>query len=167
MRYQLMIGIAAAFMAAMPANGQSLNDALHAGDKLRMNVSNNGRYIVTLEEIGADSMTVSSETGRFRIATSTTQEIYVSRGTRRHTLLGLGIGVLGGGVALGLETRRENQNEPPCPTTDWDGLFCNMFKMSDSDATKFGAAFGAAAGGALGAIIGTFIKTDVWERVRR
>jgi hypothetical protein len=97
------------------------------------------------------------------VPTADLTEVRVARGTRRHVLQGIAIGVLLGGI-FGAATYHESSGlscDPASFCSNWGSPWGGL------DSRGFLIVGDAVGGGLFGAAIGAIVKTDRWELVNR
>jgi MFS family permease len=105
------------------------------------------KEVATLEAWRGDTL-VLARPWTYELPLASVTRLEVSRGRKSHTLIGLGIGFIGGAAIGGLVATGFDEGGG-----DWGNYFL------------VGAAIGGAAFGAIGAGIGALVKSDRWEEV--
>jgi hypothetical protein len=146
----------------------SAQDSIPLGTRVRViaGVGSDSRRIVgTLTSAGTAAwvLRLNERGDSVVVPTADLTEVRVPRGTRRHVLQGIAIGVLFGGI-LGAATYHE-----PSARSCHPASFCSNWgsPWSGLDSRDFAIFSGAVGGGLVGAAIGAMVKTDRWQLVNR
>ena len=153
-----------AFLSAgyAPAAAQS---AVAPGARVRITAPYLDREIGTLIALTADTLLARGPRGdTLAVPVAAISRLEVSRGRRKHTWRGAGIGLLVGtaaGAAISAATYHESDRS--CPATD---SFCGFDVSPDRGETVIaGAVLGGALGAAVGGVVGASRRKEAWRVV--
>jgi hypothetical protein len=156
-----------AALLMLGSSALSAQGSIPLGTRVRViaGVGSDSRRIVgTLTSAGAAAwvLRLNEQGDSVVVPTADLTEVRVRRGTRRHILQGIAIGVLFGGI-LGAATYEPwaRSCDPPSFCSNWGS------PLSGLDSPAFAIVGGAVGGGLAGAAIGAMVKTDRWELVNR
>jgi len=129
-------------------------DSLSNGDCIRLTGT---KYflqptVATFSRIHSDTLFCYINNKVFAVPVNHLQKLEIPIGKRRHTIKGMIIGSISGGLILGIAMHSEEQQAEGFGKVGQPGFWG-------------GFASGALIGGGLGALIGSQIKSDKWKQI--
>ena len=149
---------APAMAAAQGASPAGTNVVVAPGSRVRVRSLGAAPRVGTLLDLGADSVAVRWAHGdSIRMPLADVDTLEVSRGLRRHTWRGVGLGLLAGaGVGFVMGYRSYDACESATDCIPWGGRGISA---------AAGAIVIGAAGAVVGGVIGSLLRTEAWKPV--